>query len=373
MSLLARFLRGGAATSSFAATIDLDDPAISIDPFQYYEKLRREGEMVFLPRHDAWLVLGHVAAKTILAQPDVFSNAPYAFIDPVMLAADPPRHGPIRRIVSRRFGGETLRRLEDMAAALTLELLRPELDIVADFARPLSRRVAGALIGFDDGILGRIAHAEEAAAGPDAFAAACAAVDEVAHEARMFDDLLRDGEGIVGRDEARSLVRLLWFASTATTERTVAHCVLRLLEDPALHRRLRSEPRLSAAFAEEVTRLNPPEILIRRRAARTTMVAGATIPEAATVQICLAAANRDPACFEAPAELRLDRGAAANLSFGSGIHACVGAQLTRRVVAAAMHAFLASSERLRPLQPLETVPWVHAMIVRAPRALRVAL
>jgi hypothetical protein len=372
---LARLLRPAPAAPAapLSETIDLDDPRVSADPFPAYEALRRERPVIHLQRHGFWLVLGYEAAKEVFASPDRFSSAPYVFVDTAMLSADPPRHGPVRRIVSRAFAGEALRRAERLARETAEASIRPDMDAVRGFARPLSRRVAADLIGFGPEALEAIARTEdeaEASQAPDAFARICAVLDELAPTAEMFAWLGEEGAPLLAADDCRSLVRLLWLASSATTERTIAHALLRLAEEPALCSRLQREPGLIEAFVEEVVRLNPPENLIRRRVVAETILAGATLPAGAEINVCLPAANRDPAIFEAPAELRLDRTARGNLSFGSGIHQCVGGPMTRRVVAAAVGAFVRAAGTPRLAGEVE---WVHAMMVRAPRTLRICM
>lgn len=375
MSFLRRlFGRGGGAatTPPLSSTLDLEEPAVSADPYPWYERLRAEGDVVYLPRHNFWIVLGDEAAREVFARPESFSSAPYSFVDTAMLSLDPPLHGPVRRVVSRAFGGETLRRLETEAEALATDLLGGDMEAVAGFARPVSRRVAASLIGLDQAALDAIAETEQTAATSDApFPLIVAAIDAVAPRAALMEKLLDEGEGIVGAEDALSLVRLLWLASTATTERTIAQCVLRLASDAGLHHRLRNAPQLVPGFVEEVLRLTPPENLIQRRAVSEAAIAGVTVPAGAAVQICLPAANRDPARYEAPGKLRLDRGAAGNLSFGSGIHQCVGGPMTRRVVNAAVKAFVDRYEQERPPRLAGEVTWLRAMVVCAPSAFRV--
>lgn len=364
--------RGRIATNAppLSRTINLEAPQISIDPYATYETLRREGSVVHLAQQGFWLVLGYEAAREVFAAPDRFSSAPYAFVDGAMLSVDPPHHAPVRRVVSRAFGGEALRRAEHLAAQTAEALIQPSMEVVRGFARPISRTVAADLIGFDAEALETIARVEDEADmsnSPDAFVRTCAVLDALAHHARMFADLGRDGGDLIGPDAARSLIRLLWLASSATTERTISHAILRLVEDPALYRRLHEDPKLVPAFVEEVARLNPPENLIRRRATGATELGGLVISAGAELNICLPAANRDPAYFDDAAELRLDR-KRSNLSFGSGIHHCVGAPMTRRVVATAIETFVRAAEAPRLDGEIE---WNHAMIVRAPRALRI--
>ena len=376
MRFLERFFQSGPASRPppLSATIDLDDPAVSADPYPWYERLRAEGDIVYVERHGFWMVLSDAAARFVFAHPELFSSAPYSFVDTAMLSVDPPLHGPVRRLVGRFFNGETLRRLEAQAGELAAALLKDEIEIVGEFARPLSRRIAASLLGFDEAAMDEIARAEEACeASDEPFPRILAAIDAVAPRAQLMGTLLREGGGVIAADDAISLIRLLWLASTATTERTLAQCVLRLAEAPALHRRLLAEPKLIPAMVEEVLRLTPPENLIQRRAVAASAIGGVPIPAGAAVQICLPAANRDPLRYEAPGELRLDRIGSGALSFGSGIHQCVGGPMTRRVINAAMRAFIErSASATRPLRLAGEVEWVHAMVVCAPRALPVA-
>ena len=369
---LDRLRRARVSEPPLSRTISLDDPRVAFDPCPAYELLRREGSVVHLPLHGFWLVLGYEAAREVFAAPEQFSSSPYEFVDGgTLLSLDPPRHAPVRRIVSRAFGGEALRRAEQLAAQTAAALIRPQMEVVQGFARPVSRTVAADLIGFDSQALAAIAGVEdesEASGASDAFSRISAVLDDLAPSAGMFERFKEDGASLLRAEEVRSLVRLLWLASSATTERTLSYAVLRLVEDPALHRRLREEPGLIPAFVEEVARLDPPENLIRRRVMSATDLAGASIPAGAELNICLPAVNRDPAIFDAPAKLRLDRDDRGKLSFGSGIHHCVGGPMARRVIAAAVDAFVHASESPR----LDgEVQWTSTMIARAPRELRI--
>jgi cytochrome P450 len=97
------------------------------------------------------------------------------------------------------------------------------------------------------------------------------------------------------------------------------------------------------------------------------------IPPEALVYLCVSAANRDPACFEEPGELRLDRVARRHFAFGGGIHQCVGSSLARRVVAVAIAALLDRTDRFRPLQPLGSIDYFQTMTALSPLRLMVGL
>ncbi|HEX2094152.1 MAG TPA: cytochrome P450 [Longimicrobiaceae bacterium] len=338
-----------------AATIDLDDPAVARDPFPCYEALRAAGPVQYLARHDAWIVLDHEEVKSAFMRPHLFSNRPYEDVDAVLLAADPPEHTAVRRIVSAYFSREVIERLGAFAAERAAALLKPRLDVVREYAQPLSEAVAARLLGVDDATVEAI---RAAAARSPAFAQYVRELDRLADRAEMYGRLRGDG---LDDGQARSLVRLLWVASTKTSERAIAQCVLRLLRHEDVRLALRDDPAKIGPFIEEVLRLHQPEPMLRRVTREAVDLGGVTIPAGAMVNLCLAAANRDPAVYEHPAELRLDRPAARHLTFGYGIHHCVGARLGRAEVTAAVRTLLLDAPRFRAAQPLDSVPYCATM------------
>lgn len=346
MTMLPRLFR----KRSTAATIDLASPAIARDPFPHYEELRRAGSVQYLPRHDAWIILGYDHVQSAFAQPQLFSNHPYAHVDAVLLAADPPEHADVRRVVSRLFSAETIERLAAFAERHAQSLLTPAMDVVSGYAFPLTAAVAGQLLGFTEAGLSRIRAARGNFPIAMNFDPIVLAIDSAAEGSAIYERLLADG---VGEPQVRSLMRLLWLAAIATTERAIAHGVLRLLR----HDHARN-PALVVPFVEEVLRLHPPELVVPRLTTEPVVIGGSTIPAGANVYLCIAAANRDPSKFEAPSELRLDRPPSRILTFGSGIHHCVGAVLGRRVVQAAVRTLLVRAPKFRAAQPLgKLVGW----------------
>ncbi|HZG09238.1 MAG TPA: cytochrome P450 [Allosphingosinicella sp.] len=361
-----------APAGPLAERLDLSSPEVARHPFPHWEALRQTGAVHHLPKSGGWLVIGYEETKQALARPDIFSNAPYGEVDTVLLGEDPPRQAEIRRLVSRHFTPDALRTLEATAGRTARSLLNPELDAVTQFAQPVSRAVAAELIGFDAATLAELAAAADAAA-TEPLPVLIAALDAFSPRAAIYRTLLRDGEGLIGEVEARSLVRLLWLASNTTTERVIARAVLRLLEHPDVQQKVREDRALLAPFIEEVMRLHPPEHILPRLTGAEAQFGGVDIPAGAPVFLCVGAANRDPSQFPAPNELRLDRASRRHFAFGSGIHHCVGAPLARRVVAAALGALLDGAPRLRPLQPLGAEPYFSSMTALAPTRLEIGL
>jgi cytochrome P450 len=353
--------------------IDLGSPAVASNPFPVYEVLRKQGPVRFLPGHDFWLVLSYEAVKQALDRPDLFSNAPYRDIDAVLLAADPPRHTVVRRLVGRHFSADTIARVERAAAAEAAARLAPEIDSVGGYSVPVSRAAAAELLGFDAAAAAAVAEAVEAAkARPEPVPALVDALDRLADRAALFHSLAAESAGTLGDSELRSLIRLLWLAATTTTERVISRSILGLLRQPALRTTLAADGTLIGPYIEEVMRLFPPELMVPRRATEATSLAGCGIEAGAEVRLCLAAANRDSAAFPDPAELRLDRGPGHHLAFGGGVHRCLGAALARRVATAGLAALLDGAPGLRAAEPLDRIDWFASVTALAPARLLVA-
>lgn len=353
--------------------VDLSGPEVARNPVPHWHRMREAGLVHFLPRHDGWIVLGYDVVRAAFAMPELLSNAPYRPIDAVLLGEDPPRQAAVRRIVSRHFTADKVGRLEAVAAATARDLLRPELDAMGGYGSPISRSVAAALIGFDAPAVDEILAASDSIVGEAALGALIATLDRLAPRAALYPAFLADGGGLIGPEEAASLIRLLWLAATTTTERVIGRAVLRLVEEPPLEARLRADRALAAPFLEEIMRLHPPEHVVPRLAAAPVEIAGTLIPAGAIVYLCVGAANRDPAQHEAPDELRLDRPGKRHFAFGSGIHHCVGAPLARRVAAQALGVLLDGSERLRPLRPLDGIGYFATMTALAPERVEIGL
>jgi cytochrome P450 len=132
----------------------------------------------------------------VFTRPDLFSNRPYEDVDDVLLAADPPDHTVIRRLVSPYFGREVIEGLAAFSAERATALLTPRLDIVHEYAEPLSEAVAQQLLGCDDLTVSAIRAAAERAAS---FTQFTAALDGLAVRTDMYGRLRADG-----LDETRS-------------------------------------------------------------------------------------------------------------------------------------------------------------------------
>jgi cytochrome P450 len=129
--------------------------------------------------------------------------------------------------------------------------------------------------------------------------------------------------------ETAEFASFLMIAGVATVRDLLVFCVYSLRRHPEIVESLQADRALIPMFVEEVLRLEPPVHGLIRRVTGDTLLAGKQIPAGSILWLMLAAANRDPAKFEKPDDFVLGRSGPRHLSFGSGIHYCIGSHLGR--------------------------------------------
>jgi cytochrome P450 len=350
-----------------ARTVDMESPSVRARIFDVYEELRRGGGAQRMERHGYWLVLGHADVLGALARPECFSSRVPSVerTDAVLLGSDPPDHTVIRRSLTRHFSAGEVARRTELAEHAAEELLRPlrdgrAFDVVSELARPLVHRTGADVLGVETAATASLVEPTFAADGGtlQLYAALEGPLSRLAERSAAFAWLrAADGAGL-DDEAARSLLRLLWIAGTDTLGRVLPLAVLLLLQNDGLRARIALDGRLAERFVDEVLRLRPPEHVVVRVATRDVEVGGATIPAGAMVRLSLAAANRDPARFDDPASIRLDRPPGAHLAFGGGVHRCIGAAQARAQLSAVLRVLLRVAPGLRNVQPLETIRYL---------------
>lgn len=315
-----------------------------------------------------------------------------------MLDQDPPNHTRLRRLVTKAFTRRAVDALEERIERIVDDALdrmaeAGRVDLVAELAFPLPFTVISELLGIpvlEHGRLreltGTMVRALEPLPAPGLQAEIRAANDEVAAIMRAVTDWKRDNPGddlltaligaehdgdVLSAEELVAQVMLLYVAGHETTVNLVAGGILTLLRHPDQMRRLRDEPELAGNAVEELLRYDSPVHLMRRITLEPLSVCGAEIPPGVFVTVCLAAANRDPDFWGPDAdEVRLDRADAhRHVSFGAGIHHCVGAALARLEARVAISRFVGRF----PAPVLEDVRWNGRINVRGPASLTVAV
>jgi cytochrome P450 len=328
--------------------IDLSAPEIASAPYEAYEQLRqRHGPIVYLERHKFWIVLGEAEVRHVFSRADLFSSDPYHGIDPVLVGADAPAHGPMRKLVAQQLDAATLRRVTEDSAGRARALVADRFDAVAEFAAPLARSSSANLIGLADEEVEALAEMDRQGQKSDRpFWALREGLVPIAPKASIFNRLVEHSGGTLSYADAVSLVRFLWLASTITTERAISRAVLLLAQDAGLRDSVRDGKLAMNGFVEEVLRMYPPEHMMPRRATADVRVGDAEIPAGDQLRLCLSAANRDPAAFEEPHVFNPRRAPNRHQSFGSGPHVCIGAAMTRKVIPAVLAALLEEAPQL---------------------------
>ena len=374
------------------------DPA---DPYPFYEECRQAGEVVWDDTAQAWLVVSYQAARQVLGGPQWSSDpsanpVARAAMDPVtrefsrhsMLVTDGAVHQRLRGSVRDVFTRSFVAGLKDGIDAVTSAVIghAPKdavFDFMSEIALPipvsiiaewlgLPPRTADALRELSPAIirmLGTLADTEEVRAGAAASAELMAEFLPLAADRRTHprDDLLSfiatdpdlDLEDIV------TTAILIAVAGHETTANLLGAGLIRLLTLQPDGTRLADQIDVGdPAVITELLRLDCPVQAAARTPTQDTTIGAMNIPAGSTALIVVAAANRDPAAFEHPQTFRHDRRGPAPLTFGYGAHHCLGANLARLEISAALPKILAR-------QPVVagTTTWRDTPAIRGPQTM----
>jgi cytochrome P450 len=175
--------------------------------------------------------------------------------------------------------------------------------------------------------------------------------------------------------ELLAMIFLLLIAGHQTTIHLVGNGTLALLENRAEMEKLCAHPSIVESAVEEMLRYDSPLPMASHRWARCNIsIAGATIPQGEPIFAGIAAANRDPQQFERPDVLDLTREPNRHLTFGQGIHRCLGAPLARLEAQIAFTTLLRRFPNLRlAVSRNDDLRWQRSILLRGLQALPVKL
>ena len=191
------------------------------------------------------------------------------------------------------------------------------------------------------------------------------------------DDLIthlvqaEDGGDRLSTDELRANVRLLFGAGHETTVNLIGNGLLSLLTHYDQWKMLRDDPSLIPNAIEEILRFESPVQTVFRTMAETVDISGVTLEKQEIVVALIGAANRDPAVFKEPERFDITRKDLRPLSFGGGIHFCLGAQLARIEAAEVFEVLLRRVPDLRLTEPGQP-QWRSSFVLRGLSELPVA-
>ncbi|MCY1058440.1 cytochrome P450 [Nannocystis sp. SCPEA4] len=382
-------------------TTTLFSPAMFADPYPIYARLREQTPVLHVPQIGVWLVTRYDDVHHVLKSPELFSSERTAAIDKLrdprlaegmevlasrsLVSVDPPDHTRLRRLVNVAFTPRAIARLErrvrDLARELVDDIVRKDsFDLMEDLAVPLPVIVISELLGVDparrvefkrwsdDLLLGsRLdGHLDDAeiqriVASRREFIAFFRAMIE--HRRREpGDDLLSDlvraetERDALSPEEVLTMAILLMIAGNETTTNLIGNGTVALLEHPDVLPRLRADPTRIPGFVEEVLRWRSPVVMLVRTTRRDVSIGGVDIPQGAVLGVLVDSANHDPTHFAEPERFDIER-QSAHLSFGYGIHFCVGAPLSRLEGRIAFEELVARvPEFSREPGPLEWTP-----------------
>lgn len=184
-------------------------------------------------------------------------------------------------------------------------------------------------------------------------------------------DAERRGE--LAPDEVVGSATLLLFAGHETTTNALGNSLIALLDNPAEMARLRSGEVTPVDAIEELLRFEPPAKLQVRYVVRAHELGGHRLEAGQAVFAAITAANRDPAVFEDPDRMDLDRRPTAHVAFGHGAHFCVGAALARLEMNVTMPHLAHRYPELAPAWGDEGLDYQPAVVMKTVKRIPVAL
>ncbi|WP_328929085.1 cytochrome P450 [Streptomyces sp. NBC_00190] len=370
--------------------LKLFTPDLAADPYPFYRELRENHPVHYDKWMRSWVILGYEEISS-LSKDDRLSGARIesfheslpadarAELKPLkdaladmMVFHEPPRHTRLRHLIRPGLTPRFIREMRPVIEGLTDELLdkvvdQGRMDVIHDFSEPLTRGVIGRLAGVPQ-------HAEHLLGNwqgllLEFFAQSRKEIPRVTQLRAAFDEgasARRDGtgtdfftqmiaeqlqQGDFTEDEVFANFLLLIDAGQATTTHLIGNAVLALLRQPDQLELLRSQPELATKAAHELLRYDSSVQFTTRVALVDLEVRGHRIAAGESVTLVLGSGNHDPLKYENPDRVDITRGSADHLSFGHGIHYCLGASLAVAEVEIALSRLLARTRDLRLAEP----------------------
>ena len=305
-----------------------------------------------------------------------------------MLDLDPPDHTRLRSLVHKAFTPALVEQMRSRTQTIADDLLdrvesRGEMDLIASFALPLPMTIITKILGVpakDHDKFHKWSQAVVSLTSPSPTLRVLPSVWKFLRYLRQFfklrrrdpqDDLVsalikaEEAGDKLSEDELLAMVFLLLIAGHETTVNLIGNGTLALLENPNEMRKLQGEPSLMKPAIEELLRYTAPVFTTSERyALDNAIVHGVTIPRGEMTLGVIGSANRDEAVFDQPNELQITREPNKHLSFGQGIHFCLGAPLARMEAQIAFTTLLRRLPDLRLRNPASSLLWRPSIFLR---------
>ncbi len=366
-------------STTTAPYYDPYDFEIDADPYPVWKRLRDEAPLYWNEKYEFYAVSRYDDVERALVDWPTYSSAKGSVLEIIkagvelppglFIFEDPPDHDLHRGLLSRVFTPRRLAAIEPKVrdyAARTLDPLvgADGFDFIADLGVEIPMRTIGMLLGIpeedqqslrdniDEGLrLEEGVMPEPTLAGPDAFVSDYADYIDWRIE-HPSDDLMTelltseftDRDGVVRtlrRDEVLGYIGLLAGAGNETTTRLIGWAGKLLAEHPDQRQALAEDPSLIPAAIEECLRYEPPSPVQARAVTADVEHHGQEVPAGSVMLLLNASANRDERQFPDPDRFDVHRKSQRHLSFGYGLHFCLGAHLARLEARVALEEVLA--------------------------------
>lgn len=380
------------------------DPTVLDNPYPFYRRLQSEAPVWQVPGTKIFVISRYSLLDEASRRVEDFSSnlrgvlyrgrkgmparlTRSSGIPQILATADPPLHGVHRKAVFPELVAKRMSAMasdvEQVAEACISQLITEgSADFMAVLGNPLPMTVVSRLVGFKGSDIDQLLEAAF-----DSTAVVSASLTLFQLMKTIFrsaviqrwlgaqlqaastggDDILsaikRNVESKTLREfEGRAILHILLAAGGESTSSLLGNAVRMLAEDQALQQSLREKPELLPSFIEEALRLESPFRFHLRSTSKDVAIGGVTIPSGATVLMFWGAGNRDPEVFAKPDEIDLSR-PHVHMTFGRGIHTCVGAPLARLEGLIVLRMLLERTSQIT-LTPGRTPKWVPSMQVR---------
>ena len=387
-------------------------PELRTNPYPFFHTLRDLDPVHWSPLLAAWLLTRYHDVQTFLRQANLskdFRNARRSLLGstgmiapapglPTLLRLDPPDHTRLRSLVSKAFTPRAVEAMRPRIQTMTHDLLNgvksgAPFDLIRELANPLPVMVIAEMLGVSAGDREQfkvwstdLALGSDVSSSDDMHARRSAAQEQLlayfqrvlqARRHQPRDDLLsallaaeEEGERLT-EAELLGTCMLLLVAGNETTTNLIGNGMLALLRHPDQLQLLQREPTWMTQAIEELLRYDSPVQMIQRLVTTETEVGGKCITPGTMVIILIGAVNRDPNVFPNPDVLDITRNDANHVSFGYGIHYCLGAPLARVEASIAIATLL---RRFPHVQLMTESPvWRHSSVFRGLEALPLLL
>jgi cytochrome P450 len=365
------------------------------DPYSAYAELRERSPVARNERLGFWILSRYDEVLAALKDWQTFSSGsgitlePFKGLKPMIILMDPPAQTRIRSILLKALTPRRIDALEGrirgIARGLVASLAQEDAcDFARAFAAPYPTTVIAELMGVEVADRGKFKEWSDAimtSASPQAESLTAAYGQIFAYFERVVAERRRHpGDDLVSalveaeeqgqrlsEDELLGFCALLLIAGNETMANFLSNAVLTLDRHPDVRRALLADPSLLPTAVEELLRFEPPVHELVRTLTRDVELHGERLGEGDRVLLLLASANRDGRRFDDPERLDPRRDPNPHLSFGFGIHFCMGASLAR------MEARVALGELLRAIPDYQVIggeiEWFRTPSVRGPARL----